>query len=214
MKRTRFLLGLLALAAGTLACSRGADKGAGASEVPGADEMAPVFGGFRLLENQEEVLAEAKRDGKELECVLDPAFDAFCPHGLEPAPPGRQALTFGFRGGALVSLARSVGKEARAASADSLLAAYRRAFGAPVLEGWLNPGLHARLWTDPDTTVLAMMACADPADGGTCDLGMDHVPGTQLHRLIADWRAMIDRTAAARDSARAPGAPSDSGSIR
>jgi hypothetical protein len=193
----------------SIGCSAGADAkpraDAKAKPEPGA-EMDSMFAGFRLLAPQERVLADARARGLQFECRTDEAFDAICSPGLEP-PAGRPALSFAFRGGRLVGLVRSATKEQGAPPTGVMAAQFTRAFGTPVVEGWINPYLHARMWTNADTSLIGVLTCDNPTDERTCEPGLDHTVGTRLPQILHDWRGMIEQNAARAPAPAAPPRP-------
>jgi hypothetical protein len=179
---------LLALLIAVAACSRGQD----AEPVAALDS---TFHGFRLLTPAERVMADARGSGLYFGCDSVSAEEAFCPGELEPAA-GKPVMSFIFRGGRLVGLVRSPAKEKGAPPTGDMAAQFQRAFGAPVVEGWLNAFLHARMWTDADTSVIGVLTCEKPSDRTTCEAGLDHAAGTNLPQILDDWRGMIERHAA------------------
>jgi len=182
---------VLALVLATAACARG-----GAPAGPMA-ELDSTFHGFRLLASSDQVMEEARRKGIDLGCGAGALHDTFCTPELEP-PAGQPWMSFTFRGGRLVGLVRSAVKEKGAPPTGDMAAQFRRAFGAPVVEGWMNPHIHARMWTDADTSFIGVLTCENPADGTTCEAGLDHAAGTNLPQILTDWRGMIEGQAAKR----------------
>lgn len=181
---------LYLLVGGAVACSFRSD--ARAQNMAGLDEL---FVGFRLGEGQEEVLAKARRAGISVECAEGEGFDLFCSSGFDPSPR-HPALSFGFRGGRVVSLVRPTRREARKPPLEFVTAKYREAFGRPVLDGPLNPYLHAMMWTSADATLLGIITCPIPADEAACGFSIDQAPSDGNRRMIADWRGMVERTQA------------------
>lgn len=173
-------------------CATGCSGEAGA---PAAETawMDSVFAGFHLGQPRDHVLAEARRRGIALECGSDETFDPFCTGPLE-RPAGKPALAFGFRDGRLVSLVRSAPRERGTGAFPDWEARYRHALGEPVLNGWMNPYVHAMMWTDADTTLIGTLTCTDPANRATCEMGLDDARGTRLGGIVEDWRGMIERT--------------------
>jgi hypothetical protein len=184
------LLPLVLAAAGAAACSR--DQAADAEP---AARLDSTFYGFRLLTPAERVMADARGKGLYVGCGSVGLEEAFCPGELEPTP-GKPAISFTFRGGRLVGMVRSAAKEKRAPPTGDMAAQFQRAFGAPVVEGWMNAYLHARMWTDADTSVIGVLTCDDPADLATCEAGLDHAAGTRLPGILDEWRGMIESHAA------------------
>lgn len=199
--RTTLRIALLAALALGAACSRG---GAATAEAGAADsargeigaELDSVFAGFRLLAPGDQVMAKARGMGLWFECRADEPF-VRCSPGLEPAP-GRPALSFAFRDDRLVALVRSPRKEKGAPPAGDMAAQFGRAFGDPVVEGWMNDYLHARMYTDADTSFIGSVTCDNPADPATCEAGLDYAAGTNLAGILDEWRGMIERHAATR----------------
>lgn len=183
-----YAVALCAVAAFAAGCS--GETGAAALEMAWADS---VFAGFHLGEPHDPVLAEARHRGIEVDCISDEMFDPFCTGPLE-RPAGKPALSFGFRGGRLVSLARSAVREKGTGPFPDWKAHYRRALGEPVLNGWMNPYIHVTMWTNSDTTLIGTVTCTDPADRSTCEMGLDDARGTNLLAIVDDWRGMIERT--------------------
>lgn len=214
MRRGAVRIGVLALAAGVLACSRrpaaGAASATGAAPAaratrPWIDEMAPLFGGFRLLRRHREVAMETERRGRELLCVLEPPDVWFCPPGDQPATPELPALSFGFRRGVLTLLARSARGEGARLTADTVMAAYRRAFGDPLLEGDLEPGVHTRIWGDADTTALGIVTCFDLKEVERCEVSLEYFLDTDLlQTTVTHARGMMERAAAEKAGVPAP----------
>jgi len=177
-------------AAAALAAGCSGEASAAAADTAWADS---VFAGFHLGVPRDPVLAEARRRGIEVDCISDEMFDPFCTGPLE-RPAGKPALSFGFRGGRLVSLARSGVREKGTGPFPDWKAHYRRALGEPVLNGWMNTYIHAMMWTNADTTLIGTVTCTDPADRATCEMGLDDARGTPLRAIVDDWRGMIERT--------------------
>jgi len=184
-------LRLLVLAtAGAAACSRGT-----AADAEPASKLDSTFYGFRLLTPAERVMEEARRKGVYFGCDSVGVAETFCPGKLEP-DRGEPTMSFTFRDGRLVGLLRSPAEEKGAPPTGDMAAQFQRAYGAAVVEGWLNPHLHARMWTDADTSVIGVLTCLNPADRATCEAGLDRAAGTELPQILADWRGMIQREAA------------------
>jgi hypothetical protein len=156
-----------------------------------------TFYGFRLLSPGDQVTEEARRKGFVLGCGAGALGDTFCTPELEP-PGGQLWMSFTFRGGRLVGLVRSAVKEKGAPPTGDMAGQFRRAFGAPVVEGWMNPHIHARMWTDSDTSFIGVLTCENPQDRTTCEAGLDHAAGTNLPQILDDWRGMIEGQAAKR----------------
>jgi hypothetical protein len=160
-----------------------------------ASKLDSTFYGFRLLAPAERVMVDARRKGVYIGCGSVGLEEAFCPGELEPAA-GKPAMSFTFRDGRVVGLMRSAAKERGAPPTGDMAAQFQRAFGAPVVEGWMNAYLHARMWTDADTSVIGVLACGNPGDLTTCDAGLDHAAGTRLPGILGEWRGMIEHHAA------------------
>lgn len=171
------------------ACSPAGHR-AGVGDGPRLDS---VFVGFHLGEARTRVLEEAQRRGLPLQCFDDETFQPFCTEGSTP-PAQKPVLALGFRDERLVSLARSVTREKNYPSHANWEAEYRREFGQPVLDGWMNPYMHATMWSSADSTVLGTLTCAKPADPSTCEMGVDRMPPAHVRQMIADWREMVART--------------------
>jgi hypothetical protein len=172
------------------ACSRGT-----AADAARAAELDSTFFGFRLLTPAERVMADARRQGLYFGCDSVGLEKAFCPGELEPAA-GKPAMSFVFRDGRLVGMVRSSTQEKDPPPTGDVAAQFQRAFGAPAVEGWINPHLHARMWTDADTSVIGVLTCEKPGDRTTCEAGLDHAAGTNLPQILHSWRGMIERNAA------------------
>jgi len=152
-----------------------------------------VFVGFHLGDRRTAALEEVRRLGLEIGCTDDETFEPFCSPGLD-APAGKPVLALGFRDGRLVSVARSVRREHGVPHAGDWEAQYRREMGEPVVRGWLNPYLYARMWAGADSTVLGTLTCARPADPASCEMGLDRMPRQHVRQMLADWREMVART--------------------
>ena len=151
-----------------------------------------LFGGIRLGDSQERVLQQARAMRIEVECFPDEVYGTFCPGELEP-PPDRPALAFSFRDQRLTSVGRDLAKENEKIPMEVIRAAYVDAFGAPALDGLLNPHLHVVAWASADSSVLGLATCPTRLPSSSCQFAVEETTPDHFAGVIAQFREEMQR---------------------